>query len=184
MTTKGERTKQHIIEQSIKLFSKNSFQNVTMRQIAQAAGISPALIYKYFSTQEDLYYATMQQASQELLALLAPTTTLEQFVQTYLQHMFTSEVLFEIMTYFTLDQDHSKNALPISNEITLFLQLLEKKIAGQHAKIEAQLLFSTLNGLIISYKKIPNREGESTLEAIQKLAQYYVQHLKERIEKK
>ena len=181
MTTKGERSKQHIIEQAIKLFSNNSFKNVTIRQIAQAAGISPSLIYKYFETQEDLYYATMQQASEELLELLRPSESLEQFVQMYLQHMFTSEVLFEIMTYFTLDKDHSKNTLPISNEVTQFLQLLEQKITGPNAKIEAQLLFSTLNGLIISYKKVSNRSSESTLQSIQKLADYYVQHLKQRI---
>lgn len=153
MTTKGERSKQNILKESIKLFSKNSFKNVTIRQIAKAAGISPALIYKYFATQEDLYYAAMQYASHELLEALLLTEDLEEFVQVYLHHMFTSEVLFEIMTYFTLDQDHTKNYLPISNEIAQFLQLLEEKISGENSKIEAQLLFSTLNGLIISYKK-------------------------------
>lgn len=181
VTTKGERTKQHIIQQAILLFSKNSFKNVTIRQIAKEASISPALIYKYFDTQEDLYYAAMQYASYELLEHLKTIESLEQFVEVYLRHMFTSEVLFEIMTYFSLDQDHSKNFLPILNEINQFLGLLEKKITGPHAKTEAQLLFSTLNGLIISYKKIPNRDTEAKISAIQKLAAYYVFHLKQRL---
>ena len=181
MTTKGERTKQHILQQSILLFSKNSFKNVTIRQIAKESGISPALIYKYFDTQEDLYYAAMQYASHKLLERLKTIESLEQFVEEYLRHMFTSEVLFEIMTYFSLDQDHSKNLLPISNEINQFLGLLEQKIAGPHAKTEAQLLFSTLNGLIISYKKVPNRDTEAKIAAIQKLAAYYVSHLKQRL---
>lgn len=181
MTTKGERSKQHIIQESIKLFSKNSFKNVAIRQIAKTAGISPALIYKYFDTQEDLYYAAMQHASEELLDLLTPTVTLEEFVQVYLQHMFTSEVLFEIMTYFTLEKNDAKNNLPILSEINQFLHLLENRISGNNAKLEAQLLFSTLNGLIISYKNLPNRSADSSLEAIQTLANYYVQHLKCRL---
>lgn len=181
MTTKGERTKQKILHESILLFSKNSFKNVTMRQIAMAAGISPALIYKYFATQEDLYYAAMQHASRELLRILEPTETLEEFVQVYLHHMFTSEVLFEIMTYFTLDQEYTKIELPII-EISQFLQLLEEKISGNNARIEAQLLFSTLNGLVISYKKIPNRSQDFSIEAIQKLASYYVMHLNKRLQ--
>lgn len=181
MTTKGERTKQKILDESILLFSKNSFKNVTMRQIAKAAGISPALIYKYFATQEDLYYAAMQHASRELLRILEPTETLEEFVRVYLHHMFTSEVLFEIMTYFTLDQENTKIELPII-EISQFLQLLEEKISGNNARIEAQLLFSTLNGLVISYKKIPNRSHDFSIEAIQKLASYYVMHLNKRLQ--
>ncbi|MEK4387201.1 TetR/AcrR family transcriptional regulator [Solibacillus sp. FSL W7-1464] len=181
MITKGERTKQHILQVAIKLFSKNSFKNVTIRQIAKEAGISPGLIYKYFDTQEAIYYAAMQYASHELLERLQTIEKLEQFVQEYLHHMFTSEVLFEIMTYFSLDQDHSKNFLPILNEINQLLDLFEQKISGPNAKVEAQLLFSTLNGLIISYKKIPNRDTEAKIAAIQKLADYYVSQLKKRL---
>lgn len=179
MTTKGERSKQRILAKSITLFSKNSFKNVTIRQIAAAAEVSPALIYKYFATQEELYYAAMQQASRELLDILQTTDTLEQFVRVYLRHMYTSEVLFGMMTYFSLDSD-TQNPLPIAKEIVQFLQLLEDKIAGEHAKIEAQLLFSTLNGLLISYKKIPNRSAAASLQAIERLADYYVLQLTKR----
>lgn len=181
MKTKGERSKQHILKQSILLFSKNSFKNVTMRQIAKEAGVSPALIYKYFKTQEDLYFAALQTASYQLLEHLKKIDNLEQLVHEYLQYMFTSKTLFEMMTYFSLDQDVDKNVIPISKEIHQLLQLLEEKITGPNAKIEAQLLFSTLNGLIISYKKVENLDDEGKMAAIQKLAEYYIFHLKQRI---
>lgn len=181
MKTKGEQTKQHILEQAISLFSKNSFKDVTIRQIAKEANISPALIYKYFQTQEDLYYAAMNTASNELMERLLSLDSLEQFTKEYLQHMFTSEVLFEIMTYFSLDQDYSKNFLPITDQINQFLQLLEEKISGPNAKIEAQLLFSTLNGLIISYKKVPNKTMEEKIASIQNLAYYYLLNLNKRL---
>ena len=180
MTTKGERTKQHILQQAIQLFSKTSFKHVTIRQIAQAADVSPGLIYKYFDTQEDVYYAAMRYASDDLLTKLEPIEHIEEIVDFYLYHMFTSEVLFEMMTYFSLDEDHADHFLPIFNEINQFLHLLEQKIAGPHAKTEAQLLFATLNGLIISYKKIPNRDTASKITAIQKLAAYHLAHLKKR----
>lgn len=181
MTTKGERTKQHILEQSLLLFSKNSFKNVTIRQIAKEANISPALIYKYFATQEELYYAAMQTASHELLERLQTGHTLDQVVDLYLEHMFTTAVLFEIMTYFSIDRDQIDNDLPILHEINQFLAILEEKITGPNAKIEAQLLFSTLNGLIISYKKIPHRDVTTKIDAIKKLAHYHLSHLKQRI---
>ncbi|MFC5557620.1 TetR/AcrR family transcriptional regulator [Ureibacillus thermophilus] len=179
MRTKGERSKQHILEVASMLFSKNSFKNVTIRQIAKEAGISPSLIYKYFHTQEDLYYAALQSACQDLLERLKTIDRLEDFVHEYLRYMFSS-ALFEMMSYFSLEHDSSKNFIPISNEINKFLQLLEEKISGPNAKIEAQLLFSTLNGLIISYKKVP-RDTEAKIATIQKLADYYIANLKKRI---
>lgn len=180
MITKGARSRQRILNKAIMLFSKNSFKNVTIRQIANEAGISPALIYKYFNTQEDLYYAALQLASQDLLERLRIIVSLEEFVHEYLRYMFTS-ALFEMMAYFALEQESSDNFVPISNEINQFLHLLEERISGPNAKIEAQLLFSTLNGLILSYKKVPNRDTEGKIAAIQKLADYYVANLKKRI---
>lgn len=179
MTTKGERSKRHILNKAIHLFSKNSFKNVTIRQIANEAGVSPALIYKYYNTQEELYYAALQSASQDLLERLKSVDSLEQFVHEYLRYMFTS-ALFEMMTYFSLEQDTTKIFLPISNEINQFLMLLEAKINKPNAQLEALLLFATLNGLIISFKKLPNRNTEEKIIAIQKLADYYVAKLKKR----
>lgn len=183
MKTKGELSKERILHEAIKLFSKNSFKSVTIRQIAKASGVSPGLIYKYFDTQEELYYEVMQMASHELLSLLKPLATLEEFVEVYLKHMYTSEVLFEIMTYFSLDKENPDAQFPIMSDITLLLQLLEEKITGNYAKIEAQLLFSTLNGLIISYKRTPKGTSDAILLSIQKLARYYVTQLKLRVEK-
>ncbi|WP_017154610.1 TetR/AcrR family transcriptional regulator [Bacillus bingmayongensis] len=54
-----ERRKQNKIEQiyssSFELFSKYSFQKVSVNEIAQNAKVSPATIYNYFGTKEQLY---------------------------------------------------------------------------------------------------------------------------------
>lgn len=54
-----ERRKQKKIEQiysvSFKLFSKFGFQKVSVNEIAQEAKVSPATIYNYFGTKEQLY---------------------------------------------------------------------------------------------------------------------------------
>ncbi|CAG9611973.1 hypothetical protein BACCIP111899_01145 [Bacillus rhizoplanae] len=54
-----ERRKQNKIEQiyssSFELFSKHGFQKVSVNEIAQNAKVSPATIYKYFGTKEQLY---------------------------------------------------------------------------------------------------------------------------------
>ncbi|CQR53274.1 TetR/AcrR family transcriptional regulator [Paenibacillus riograndensis] len=54
-----ERRKQKKMEQifsvSFKLFSKYGFQKVSVNEIAQEARVSPATIYNYFGTKEQLY---------------------------------------------------------------------------------------------------------------------------------
>lgn len=54
-----ERRKQNKIQQiyssSFELFSKYGFQKVSVNEIAQNAKVSPATIYNYFGTKEQLY---------------------------------------------------------------------------------------------------------------------------------
>lgn len=54
-----ERRKQKKIEQiysiAFRLFSEHGFQKVSVNEIAQQARVSPATIYNYFGTKEQLY---------------------------------------------------------------------------------------------------------------------------------
>lgn len=58
-----ERRKQKKMEQiysvSFKLFSKHGFQKISVNEIAQEAKVSPATIYNYFGTKEQLYTDTL-----------------------------------------------------------------------------------------------------------------------------
>jgi AcrR family transcriptional regulator len=44
-----------ILEQSLSLFARHGLHGVTTRQIAEAAGISEALLYRHFRSKEELY---------------------------------------------------------------------------------------------------------------------------------
>lgn len=66
--------KQAIIEAAIPLFSKLGFKNTTTKEIAQCAGVSEALLYKHFSSKNDLYDFVQQkfcEASQTVANLLS-----------------------------------------------------------------------------------------------------------------
>lgn len=52
--TKGERTRQILIETVIKLFEKEGVHRVPLQSIAQEAGVSQATTYKYFEERQDL----------------------------------------------------------------------------------------------------------------------------------
>lgn len=52
----GDR-RQQIAEVAMRLFSERGFRGATTKEIAQAAGVSEAIIFRHFATKEELYTA-------------------------------------------------------------------------------------------------------------------------------
>ena len=51
--------KKQIIDTAMKLFSEQGFDGTSTREIAKAAGINEAIIFRHFKTKEDLYWAVL-----------------------------------------------------------------------------------------------------------------------------
>jgi AcrR family transcriptional regulator len=66
-----ERRRQ-LIEVGSALFAEHAFEEISMRQIAQAAGISKALLYHYFPSKTELFKAAVEQHATELQSLIEP----------------------------------------------------------------------------------------------------------------
>ena len=69
----GEERRRQIVETAVDLFSRKGFRGTTTREIAEAAGISEAMIFKHFATKRELYSAIIEVKSEteELLASAA-----------------------------------------------------------------------------------------------------------------
>lgn len=67
----GEERRRQIIEAAATLFSQKGFRGTTTREIAQAVGVSEAMLFKHFATKEDLYAAIIEAKShpQRLLSM-------------------------------------------------------------------------------------------------------------------
>ncbi len=57
MSAPDRRTQ--LLETAIALFSKNGFDGTTTREIAAAAGVSEAIIFRHFASKEELYSALL-----------------------------------------------------------------------------------------------------------------------------
>ena len=65
-----------LLEVGTELFSKHSFEELSMAAIAREAGISKALLYHYFPSKEEFFKAALGQAAAELATLTAPDDSL------------------------------------------------------------------------------------------------------------
>ena len=61
----GEDRRHQILEVAIDLFSKRGFGGTTAKQIAEAAQVSEAIIFRHFATKQDLYAAILDFKAQE-----------------------------------------------------------------------------------------------------------------------
>lgn len=53
----AEDRRQQILEVAVKLFSQKGFRGTTTKEIALAAGVNEAIIFRHFATKSDLYSA-------------------------------------------------------------------------------------------------------------------------------
>lgn len=51
---KKQRTRVEIQRHALRLFRSDGYDNTTMEQIAEAAGVPPSTVFRYFPTKEDL----------------------------------------------------------------------------------------------------------------------------------
>ena len=69
-----ERRRQ-LLELGTELFTKHSYGELSMAEIARQAGISKALLYHYFPSKRDFFVATLERATEELRARTEPDPT-------------------------------------------------------------------------------------------------------------
>lgn len=65
-----------ILELGMKLFAERPYDDVSIDDIAEEAGISKGLLYHYFGSKRDLYVATVREAAKQLRARIEPDRSL------------------------------------------------------------------------------------------------------------
>lgn len=55
----GEDRRLQILREAMRLFSQRGFRGTTTKEIAQAAGVSEAMVFRHFATKQELYSAIL-----------------------------------------------------------------------------------------------------------------------------
>lgn len=83
--TKGERTRQAVMDAAYSLFLEKGFSATSMRQIAERAGLALGGIYNHFSSKDEIYQALIinKHPYIRIFPLLerAPGKTFEEFIR-------------------------------------------------------------------------------------------------------
>src|SRR3954449_3155308 len=69
----AEDRRSAILDSALQVFSKRGYNGASIDEIAQAAGISKALIYEHFPSKRDLHVSLLERHTQEIFVRLAQT---------------------------------------------------------------------------------------------------------------
>ena len=94
-----------------------------MRDIARAAGISPASIYRYFNDKDDLFVEAFSYKAEEIIENLEKIIDentglpLEDIAVNFVNYLFEHESFFQMMTHFITSGTIKESSLARFNEI-------------------------------------------------------------------
>jgi AcrR family transcriptional regulator len=160
-----------IIDAAEKVFATKPFNKVNMRDIAKEAGISPALIYRYFPDQQHLFVEAFLRGTQQLIEIYENFITtnkkisIEDAAKQFIAYLSEHEQYFKMMTHFMLDGEINAVLLDKLNTIERSMldtfDLLFKKI-GVHGntRMISHTFFACLNGILITFRQHPGRTRE------------------------
>jgi len=55
----GDARREQILQTAVELFSQRGFKGTTTKEIAKAAGVSEAMVFRHFASKDDLYAAIL-----------------------------------------------------------------------------------------------------------------------------
>lgn len=176
-----EARKQIVVESALALFAKKPFYEVGMREVAEEAGISPATIYRYFPSQEELFNEAFLQeisfASSEFKSMVKKEkpASIEEFGLRFVAHLIENESTFQMMTYLMLKDNLTNPVMGKFDTVTkIFFDMFEQILLINGAKEENARLYAhsfvgSLAGILMTFKNYPQKNKQATKSHILKL---------------
>ncbi len=160
-TPRGARTQKNILEAAFQHFLQQGYHGTSMRQVARAAGVSPAAIYNHFESKEALFSAvlTARMPHRALVDALAAARgeNVEALVHDALERMQASMAdqfdNFRLL-FIELIEFQGEHAAQIISELSPgFLSFIQrmKRAEGRLRPFSDSILARSFVGLFISY---------------------------------
>jgi TetR/AcrR family transcriptional regulator len=149
-----------ILEAAAQLFSQHGFDGVSMRRIAEEAGVSKANIYHHYQSKNDLYLAILRESAQHLSAMVETLAQgegdfeqrLRVFTGAHLDHLFADSATVKLVIREAFSGDEEKGRMVAEQVVGgIFNRMVAIFQAGQasgllRAELDPALCASLLIG--------------------------------------
>lgn len=170
-----------IVDAAERVFGKKPFEQVSMREIAQEAGIAASSIYRYFPDQQSLFVEAFVQGTKEIIHRVdqriadGRISNLSDFVLIYIDFLIEHDHHFRMMANFMMGGQLSGPLLEKLNQaarsiLEQFDRIIEGNAKPEQLRLHSHALFAALNGILISFRNYPGREPQDVRRHMEKLA--------------
>lgn len=170
-----------IIDAARMVFGTKTYDQVSMNEIARAAGIAKSSIYTYFPNQEALFVETAFRETEKFIAALKARIqaerplSLETFINDYLDYNIENDAHWRMITHFALHGNIGEDSAEKLNRISIQVMDLLEAVVGKtdyrgDTRLLAHTLFAALSGIMISFRKYPGRSETQRIAHMKRIA--------------
>ncbi len=160
-----------IVEAAERVFAVKPFHRVSIRDIAQEAGISHALIYRYFPDQQSIFVEAFIRGAEEIGGVIerlideSETPDIAKISDAFLSYCIDNDQYLRMLTHFMLDGDLSPEKVEKINAaerrfFDQFDRLFRKLKKPEPVRPLSHAFFAALNGVLITFRNYPGRTPE------------------------
>ncbi len=137
--------KQQIIVHAIRLFSQSNYYQVSMDKISEESNVSKMTIYKYFSTKEMLFKATLFEMNSQFIEKLLCETS---------EYFHDIERLKAVFLYYNnwFDQENFTGCLFLNSIVTFAHSNPDMLIHAKQNKMMTQQLIESILCFMLKYE--------------------------------
>ena len=173
----SDETRKLIIDAAGKAFATRPYRDITLKDIAEEAGVSAPLIIKYFGSKEQLYeeLVDFQYGAQVLFD--GPLESLGERMVAMLARPLEPYKPLSMNILFMSGGSEESNRMLRDNYSTQMVDALAARLPGPDARLRAELAMSAVMGLAIMCRRMMQERATGTVEEVVALYAPLVQRL-------
>jgi TetR/AcrR family transcriptional regulator len=162
----GEERRQQILRVAMRLFSQRGFRGTTTKEIAQAAGVSEAMVFRHFATKEELYNAIIdfkacgggfdpRQCLAGPISRRDDRAVFEDLARTLMEHHEQDQDFLRLLSHAALEEHQltdmfwERNVLPMYDFLGNYIR--ERQREGALRQIEPAIIIRSFLGMVIHH---------------------------------
>lgn len=173
----SDETRKLIIDAAGKAFATRPYRDITLKDIAEEAGVSAPLIIKYFGSKEQLYeeLVDFQYGAQVLFD--GPLESLGERMVAMLARPLEPYKPLSMNILFMSGGSEESNRMLRDNYSTQMVDALAARLPGPDTRLRAELAMSAVMGLAIMRRRMMQERATGTVEEVVALYAPLVQRL-------
>jgi AcrR family transcriptional regulator len=157
-----EKSQQSILDVAATLIVEHGYENLSLREVARQADYSPAALYEYFKSKEDILFALSGQIGMQMLDLmhdvpasLPPLERIAQLGQVYIRFAISNPAKFQLMNSLPSNRKSLDEPISPDSPYSIVLDAVNaaiksgdiKRPRGIHAEEITYSLWALIHGI-------------------------------------